>query len=297
MRVIAAIDVGTNTTRMLVSRVQDGRLLPIASSSTMTALGEGLERTGRVPAHALELVEHTVRAMAGEARMLGARTLVVACTAVAREAANAPALLDALERAAGVRPRVLSGAEEAALTFAGLGTAQTPPDFVAADLGGGSLELMGGRGGALQWVTSLPIGVRKMTERYEPTDPPALDLLGPMSAFARSIIEPVAAAHPATGAVATGGSAVALGVLAATPRLDREALVRAVEVLASGSAEDIAADTGLEPARLRLCLAGAAVLEAVRRAFGVEALQVSAAGLREGLVMEAAGATAGAGNT
>ena len=286
---IAAIDVGTNTTRLLVSRVVDRRLTPVASSSTMTALGEGLERTGRIPVHAMQLTEDTVAAMAAEARALGASTLVVACTAVAREAENAGQLLEALERVTGVRPRVLTGAEEASLTFAGLGTGATPPDFVAADLGGGSLELMGGRDGALRWVTSLPIGVRKMTERYEPTDPPSLDLLGPMSAFARGIIEPVAAAHPVTGAVATGGSAVALGVLAATPMLDRDALVRAVEVLASGSAEDIAADTGLEPARLRLCLAGAAVLEAVRRAFDVEALQVSAAGLREGLVMEAAG--------
>jgi exopolyphosphatase/guanosine-5'-triphosphate,3'-diphosphate pyrophosphatase len=274
---------------MLVARVLDGRLDPIASSSTMTALGEGLERTGGIAAHALDLAEATVAAMAAEARALGATAPMIACTAVAREAGNAADLLARLERASGVTPRVLTGAQEATLTFAGLGTAETPPDFVAADLGGGSLELMGGRDGVLRWVTSLPVGVRKMTERYEPTDPPALDLLGPMSAFARQVIEPVAAEHPAAGAVATGGSAVALGVLAATPRLDRDALVRAVEVLASAPAEDVAADTGLEPARLRLCLAGAAVLEAVRRAFGVEALQVSAAGLREGLVMEAAG--------
>jgi len=285
--VIAAIDVGTNTTRLLVSRIDGGRPVAIASSSTMTALGEGLERTGRIPPHALELTEHTVAAMVSEARALGTTRLVIACTAVAREAENAADLLAALERVAGVRPRVLTGAEEAALTFAGLGAAGTSDGLLAADLGGGSLELMGGRSGELRWVTSLPIGVRKMTEKYAPADPPALDLLGPMSAFARSLVEPVAAAHPASAAVATGGSAVALGVLADTPRLDRDALIRAVEVLASAPADDVAAETGLEPARVRLCLAGAAVLEAVRRAFGVEALEVTAAGLREGLVMEA----------
>lgn len=287
--IVAAIDVGTNTTRMLVSRIRDGRPVALASSSAMTALGEGLERTGVIPAHAMVVVEQTVAAMAGEARALGASPVVIACTAVAREAENAADLLSVLERATGIRPRVLSGPEEAALTFAGLGAADRAGRFMAVDLGGGSLELMGGNGGDLEWVTSLPIGVRKMTERYEPQDPPALDLLGPMSAFARSFVEPLAQAHPGTGsAIATGGSAVALGVLAATPRLDRDALVRAVEVLASAPAEDIASDTGLEAARLRLCLAGAAVLEAVRRAFGVEALEVSAAGLREGLVMEAA---------
>lgn len=284
----AAIDVGTNTTRLLVARVVGGRLDPITTSSTMTALGEGLGRTGVIADPALDLVEATVAGMVAHARALGASELLVACTAVARDAANASALLARLERVTGVTPRVLSGSEEAALTFAGLGTAETPSDFVAADLGGGSLELMGGRDGALQWVTSLPVGVRRITERHEPSDPPPRSLFEPMSEHAGRLIAPVAAAHPVGGAVATGGSAVALGALAATRRLDRDALIRAVEVVTSVPAEDVARESGVEAARVRMCLAGAAVLEAVRQQFGVDALQVAAAGLREGLVMEAA---------
>lgn len=283
---VAAIDVGTNTTRLLVARITDGVQSPIAHGSTMTALGEGVGATGRIRADALEFAEHTVAAMAREARELGAGRMVVACTAVARNAANADELLNALQRATGVRPRVLSGEEEAGLTFRGLMTTGMPDRFVAADLGGGSLELMGGDGGTLEWVTSLPIGVRSMTERHRPGDPPALDVTGPMVDEALEQVGPVAQLHPATAVVATGGSASALATLAGTDRLDRAGLLHAAERLAGAAAADIAAETGLEPARIRMCLAGAAVLEAVRRAFDVEALQVSQAGIREGLVAE-----------
>jgi len=285
--VVAAIDVGTNTTRLLVAAATEGRITPLASGAAMTALGEGLGRTGRIADAALDAAAETVAAMAAEARALGARHLVVACTAVARDAANADELLRRLEEASGVRPRVLSGTEEAHITFRGVVTADAPDPLLAADLGGGSLELMGGRAGRLDWATSLPLGARLLTERYEPADPPALDLVGPMVAYARSLVEPVADGHPAAGAIVSGGSAVALARLAATDDLDRDALVRAVERLAAAPAEDVAAETGLAPARVRLCMAGAAVLEAVRRAFAVEALHVTEAGLREGLVAEA----------
>lgn len=253
----------------------------------MTALGENLAGTGRIAATGLEAVHQVAAAMAAEARALGAADLIVACTAVARDAANAEDLLAVLEDATGVRPRVLSGDDEARLTFLGLVSAGAPDPLLAADLGGGSLELMGGDGGDLRWATSMPLGVRRTTERYAPDDPPALDLLGPMVAYARSHIDPVAAAHQASSALAAGGSAVALARLADTERLDRDALVRAVERLAAAPADDVAAETGLEPARVRMCFAGAAILEAVRRSFGLDAVQVSHAGLREGLVMEA----------
>jgi exopolyphosphatase / guanosine-5'-triphosphate,3'-diphosphate pyrophosphatase len=282
----AAIDVGTNTTRLLVARVEHGRVAPIAQGSSMTALGEGLERTGVIGLSGLDAVREVAAAMAEEARTLGAQSLVVACTAVARDARNAEALLTVLEQATGVRPRVLSGDEEALLTFRGLVGSGAPDPLLAADLGGGSLELMGGTGGELGWSASLPLGVRRVTERYRPADPPQLDLLGPMVSYARSLIDPVARHHDADGALVAGGSAVALGRLAGTDRLDRQALVEAVERLAAAPAEDVAAETGLEPARVRMCFAGAGVLEAVRRAFALDALTVSHAGLREGLVLE-----------
>ena len=285
---VAAIDVGTNTTRLLVARANGGRIEPLARGSAMTALGAGLKPGGRIGAAGLDLVELTVRQMADEARRLGARRLVVACTAPGRTAANAEDLMRRLADASGVTPRVLSGPEEAELAFRGMVASGAPDPLLAIDLGGGSLELMGGERGRLRWATSVPIGARSLTERFAPGDPPLIDLLEPMVAAVRELVDSVSV--PATGreAIATGGSAEALGRLVGTDMLDRGALLHAVERLAAAPADDLADETGMEAARLRLSLAGAAALEAVRRAFGLEALRVSLAGLREGLVLEAA---------
>jgi exopolyphosphatase / guanosine-5'-triphosphate,3'-diphosphate pyrophosphatase len=284
---VAAIDVGTNTTRLLVARAIGGRVEPLATGSAMTALGAGLKPGGRIRAEGLDLVELTVRQMADEARSLGARRIVVACTAPGRVAGNADELLQVLARASGVTPRVLSGPEEAELAFRGMMAGDAPDPLLAIDLGGGSLELMGGDRGALRWATSVPIGVRFLTERFAPADPPSIDLLEPMIAAVREMVDPLELPAHGDEAVASGGSAVALSVLAGTEVLDRDALVRAVERLAASPAEDLADETGVEAARLRLSLAGAAALEAVRRSFGLDDLRVSRAGLREGLVLEA----------
>jgi exopolyphosphatase/guanosine-5'-triphosphate,3'-diphosphate pyrophosphatase len=284
---VAAIDVGTNTTRLLVARAIDGRIEPLASGSAMTALGAGLTPGGDIGREGLELVSATVRQMAEEARRLGAERLVVATTAPGRTAGNAAVLLARLEAAAGVPARVLSGTEEAALTFRGMVAAGAPDPLLAIDLGGGSLEMMGGEGGALRWATSIPIGVRSLSERFAPPDPPPLDLLEPMVSAVRELLDAVDLPVRGTEAVAAGGSAEALGTLAGSDRLDRDALLRAVERLAATSAADLAEETGIDPKRLRLCMAGAAAFEAVRRSFRIDVLHVSHAGIREGLVLEA----------
>jgi len=284
---VAAIDVGTNTTRLLVARAVGGRIQPLASGSAMTALGAGLVPGGDIGREGLELVSATVRQMADEARRLGAERLVVATTAPGRTARNAAVLLAHLEAAAGVPARVLTGTEEAALTFRGMVASGAPDPLLAVDLGGGSLELMGGEGGALRWATSIPIGVRVLSERFAPPDPPALDLLEPMVAAVRELLDAVDVPVRGTEALAAGGSAEALGTLAGSDRLDRDGLLRAVERLAAAPADDLAGETGLEPKRLRLCMAGAAAFEAVRRSFRIDVLHVSHAGIREGLVLEA----------
>ncbi len=287
--IAAAIDVGTNTTRLLVAEVEDGRITPLAADGVMTALGAGLDQSGRIADVGLDLVAQTTAAMSERARALGAERLVIACTAVGRDADNAADLLDRIATATGAAPRVLTGEEEAALTYAGLVAAETGGGLVAADLGGGSLELMGGHHGHLDWATSLPVGVRRITERHGIADPPDPAAFEPIAAEVAALVRPVAADHPATAIFAAGGSAAALGVLARTDRLDAAALTGVPAALAGRSADQVAATTGLEAARVRLCLAGAAALEGVRRAFGVDELEITHAGLREGLVLEAIG--------
>lgn len=286
--IAAAIDVGTNTTRLLVAQVESGRITPVATDGVMTALGTGLDRTGRIAEEGLELVEATVARMADRARGLGAERIVVACTAIGRDADNAAELTARIAAASGVRPEVLSGEREARLAFAGIVASGASDPLIAADLGGGSLELMGGTGGRLEWATSLPIGVRKLSERFGIGDPPSPAQAGPISDDVAARVEPVAAAHPARAVLVTGGSAAAIAQLAGSAHLDGPALGRVAQRLAGAPADRLAAATGLEPARLRLCFAGVAALDGIRRSFGLDALDVSTAGVREGLVLEAA---------
>jgi len=287
---MAAIDVGTNTTRSLVARADGGRLERLAARAVMTSLGRGLVQTGRIDPEALDALTSTASDMAAEARGLGAERLVVGCTAVARDAANADELLERLRAATGEAPRVLSGDEEAALTFRGLVAVGAPDPLLACDLGGGSLEIMGGEGGRLEWSVSLALGVRRLTERFALPDPPPLEEAGRLIALVERDVREAVGDRPAGGGVAAGGSAEAVARLAGTETLDGAALRRAIERLAAAPAAEVAAESGLEPERARLSFAGAAVIDGVRRAVALPSLQASEAGVREGLILEALGA-------
>jgi exopolyphosphatase/guanosine-5'-triphosphate,3'-diphosphate pyrophosphatase len=284
--IAAAIDVGTNTTRLLVARVESGQIAALRTDRVMTALGTGVEQTGRITNAGLDLAEQTITTMVDDARALGAERIAIACTAVGRDATNTAELLARIATATGIAAHVLSGQREAELTFAGLVATGASDPLVAADLGGGSLEVMGGIAGRLAWATSLPLGVRKLTERYGITDPPAAEHREEITAFVVGAIAPIAASHAAHAILVTGGSATALAHVTGTTHLDAAALARAAELLSEHCADELAEPTGLEPARLRMCFAGVAVLDGLRRAFGLEALDVSTAGLREGLILE-----------
>jgi exopolyphosphatase / guanosine-5'-triphosphate,3'-diphosphate pyrophosphatase len=284
-----AIDVGTDTTRLLVARVVDGRPKVVASGASRTGLGDAMATTRRFTAAAMERTEQAVGAMVAEAHELGVTEPVIALTGRFRDALNGDELLERLEKTVGTRPLVLTAIEETRLTFTGLvAAAQVSSPVLAVDLGAASLELMGGTSEQLDWAASVPLGTLLLNERYDPSDPPSLDVVGPMLVYARSLLDRVAEGHPVEVALAIGGGAEAVGLLAETDHLDRNALVHALERLAAMPAEDLADDMGISVARVALCLCGTTVLEAVRRAFDLEHLTVSRAGLREGLVLERA---------
>ncbi len=182
---------------------------------------------------------------------------------------------------------MLSDEHEAALTYAGLVAAGAADDLVAADLGGGSLELMGGHSGRLGWATSLAVGVRKLTERFCVADPPERSGWDAIVKDMDARVRPIAEVHPANAIVITGGSAAAVARLAGSERLDGAALAGVADLLATRPADELARATGVEAARLRLRFAGTGALEGIRRAVALDALEVSTAGLREGLVLGA----------
>jgi exopolyphosphatase / guanosine-5'-triphosphate,3'-diphosphate pyrophosphatase len=174
-RRLAAIDLGTNSVRLLVARVTEGSgaLGEIARDMVITRLGQGVDRTGSISAEALRRTLAVVERYCRRARALGAERVHLAATSAARDAANREELAQAVERLTGEPMEVLSGRQEAARSFVG-GTRglASPGPFLVVDIGGGSTEFALGEREASAAV-SAQIGSVRLTERYVHTDPPS----------------------------------------------------------------------------------------------------------------------------
>ncbi|MCW2952351.1 MAG: Ppx/GppA phosphatase, partial [Conexibacter sp.] len=228
----------------------------------------------------------------------GAGALRVVATAAVRRAANGAEVCGALREAAGVEVELLDAVTEARLAFAGatraLVAGEVEPDapLGVVDVGGGSSELvLGTRAIGVTWSTSLPFGSGDLAAAHLRSDPPAPAELAAIrervaAAFAGLAATVAAAlARPPVRVFAVGGSATSICRLVGR-RLDGERLRRAVELLASAPAEELARDHDLDPVRVRLMPAGILVLAAAADLLGP--LEVADGGLREGVVLELA---------
>jgi exopolyphosphatase/guanosine-5'-triphosphate,3'-diphosphate pyrophosphatase len=209
--VLAALDCGTNSTRLLVVD-EDGRVL--TRRMTVTRLGQGVDRTRRLAPEAIERTVAVLRQYAAEMARLGVTRARLAATSAARDAENAATFLAAAAEATGVDPEILSGEEEARLSFQGA-TAQLPPDLAAAgpvlvvDIGGGSTELAVGRPEEPDAVraVSVDLGCVRLTERFLAEDPPSAAALGAARAEVRAVLS---TAHEVLPTPAPGGTLVGL---------------------------------------------------------------------------------------
>jgi exopolyphosphatase/guanosine-5'-triphosphate,3'-diphosphate pyrophosphatase len=284
--VVGVIDIGTNTTRLLVAEVQGADLRPLLQRRHFAAAGR--ER--------VEDLVDLVGREAAAARRAGAERIEVVGTSPLRRLAEARRLSLACERAGAGPLRILSEGEEAELAFAGA-TACEPGELPAAvavvDVGGGSTELVvGSPGEGPEWWASRPVGSRNLTERALLSDPPSPDqLAAARNAAARRLagVEP----PECELALAVGGGAASLRRLCGDS-LDRPAIAGAIERLVAGDSAATAGALGLEPRRVRLMPAALVVLEAVCELLP-EPLRVGRGGIREGLALELAGVRAGSG--
>jgi exopolyphosphatase/guanosine-5'-triphosphate,3'-diphosphate pyrophosphatase len=283
----ACIDVGSNTTRLLVAMDDGSRLVEVFSERAFTRLGAACACDGEIGTDKLAEVASVVARQVRMARQLGVSRLRVVATAAVRQAANGAALAAAVHDACGVTLEILHSEEEARLAFAGaLGMLnQAPPGPLAVvDVGGGSTELVVGTAvGGVTWSVSLPLGSGVVTRAHLPTDPPsAAELARLRRKLARSFAA-VNAPRPTT-AYAVGGSATSLQRLVGNV-LEREALARGLQALVTRPAGEIALRLGLHPERARLLPAGILLLDAASRALQAP-LQLAGGGLREGVVLE-----------
>ncbi len=284
----ACIDIGSNTTRLLVAECDGEQLLEIHQERAFTRLGRGVLSDGAIaPGKIPEAVE-VVAAQLRTARELGAVQIHGVATAAIRRASNGRALLDAIQRACGLEIDVLSGEEEARLAF--LGAARTlghDPEgsLGVVDVGGGSSELVVGTvPDHVGWCTSFGVGSGDLAERYLRSDPPAAEELAAARTRVAEALEGIDAPHPAE-AVAVGGSAASLRRLAG-PLLDGDSFARTLGLLGSEQAGEIARRFALDVERVRLLPAGLLILQAASELFG-SPLQVGRGGVREGVLLEA----------
>lgn len=293
---LAAIDIGTNTIRLLVARpTWAGGALglePLASETATVRLGYGVERTGRFESARINRAVETVAEYGRIAAGLGASPILVAATSAARDAANGAELGARIAAMSGLTVQIIGGAREAALTFAGATAGESlAGTLLVADLGGGSLELIVARDGALLSAASLQVGSGRLTERHIPDDPPAEAAMMAAADDARATLAPHAADAPPIGrAILVGGTAKALAVLVPTPdaplALTTERLARAAALLTGADSATLAARHRLDPERVRTLPAGAAIIGAILAAYRLAAGTIGSGGIREGLLLD-----------
>lgn len=293
---LAAIDIGTNTIRLLVAAPTDEGgalgLRPLATRSATVRLGHGVERTGRLDPARLERAVATIEEYRQIAADLGASPILLAATSAVRDAANGGELRDRIAAASGLTMEIVAGEREAALTFAGATAGQTlAGTLLVGDLGGGSLELIVARDGAPLSAVSLQLGSGRLTERHIASDPPDPAMIAAAEADARAVLAPHAeAAPPVERLIMVGGTATSILVLVPrpddTPRITARRLAGATARLVGAPAAALAAETGLDEERVRTLPAGVAIVGAILAAYGLDLAIVGGGGIREGLLLD-----------
>jgi exopolyphosphatase/guanosine-5'-triphosphate,3'-diphosphate pyrophosphatase len=287
---VAAIDQGTNTTRLLVADVIDGHVEEISRRTAITRLGEGVDSRGKLLPLPIARVRNVLSDYRRELEALGAERALLVATSAVRDAENGEAFLGEIEWSYGFTTRLLSGDEEAELTLRGVGPIDD--STVVVDLGGGSTELIGaGR------RVSIDIGSVRLTERFLPSDPPTADELDALHAAIRSALEAEdLAAERAIGVAGTVTSIAALDLgLAEYDRdqvqghvLSRQGVERQLDRLAALPLAERRRIPALEPERAPVIVAGTAILLEIMRHLDLDEIQVSEHDILDGAALEAA---------
>ena len=285
----ACVDIGTNTTRLLVAERRGGGLRQVVAARRFVRIVPGPD--GAIPAETVARLAEAVAAQVRVARDHQAGQVRTVATAAIRAAPNRHELCRAVARAAGVEVEVLSGEEEAALAFAGAVAmlAEPPPDGLlgVVDVGGGSSELVAGTpDGGVSWWASLPLGLRG-AHRPPPALRPAGRSTSSPRCAPRSTPSSAPSGHPRHARVRRSAAAPPRSPPRRAASSAPETLARVLSVLIAAPAADAARRLALPVERVRLLPAGLLMLEAAWVAFGRPPLRIVRGGLREGVVLRA----------
>ena len=281
-----AIDIGSNTTRLLVAEPVDGQLKKAMEQRAYTRIGKAVAEDG-IPPEKVGEVADVVATQVRLAREMGAETIRAVATAAIRDAANGSDVAQRIGEGAGVPVEVLSDEEEGRLSFLGATKGLGHPvegKIGVVDVGGGSSEVIVGtvRGG-VEKVRSWKVGSGVLADELIGSDPPSAAEIRKIRDRIDDIFEGVQFERPAQ-AVAVGGSATSLRRLVGSV-LEYETLERGIRVLCGDPAADVARRFELDPERVRILATGVLLLEKLSGLLG-QPLQIGKGGLREGVILD-----------
>ena len=304
MKRVAAVDIGTNSVRLLVADVdgaspRDAKIVPLDRRMRITRLGQGVDGTRALAPEAIARTAAVLREYRDAIAEHGVTQVRATATSAARDASNRDEFFTAAHGALGVTPELLSGEEEAALSFLGAtADLDAPAPYLVVDIGGGSTEFVLGTDAPVG-LLSLDMGCVRITEQFIHSDPPAPEELSNAVAVVRDLVAEVPRVIPgALDAVTLVGLAGTVTTVAAVEqglpeydpekihhfRLTREAAEDVFRTLATESAEQRRHNPGLESGRVDVIVGGAAVLVGIFRVLGFDEMLVSEADILDGLV-------------
>jgi exopolyphosphatase/guanosine-5'-triphosphate,3'-diphosphate pyrophosphatase len=283
----AAIDIGSNTTRVLVAEPVDGQLKKVMEQRAYTRINKAADEDGLIPEEKAQEVADVVATQVRLARELGAETIRSVATAAVREATNGAETARRISEESGVPVEILSEEEEGRLSFIGATKTLGHPvegKVGVVDVGGGSTEvILGTVSGGVDWVRSWRVGSGALADELIASDPPSAAEIRKIRDRIDDIFEGVEIERPAQ-AVAVGGSATSLRRLVGAV-LEYETLERGIRVLSGDPAAEVARRFELDPERVRILATGVLLLEKVSELLG-QPLQIGKGGLREGIILD-----------
>jgi exopolyphosphatase/guanosine-5'-triphosphate,3'-diphosphate pyrophosphatase len=304
---VAAIDCGTNSIRLLVAdAAEDGSLTDIVREMKIVRLGQDVDRTGRLAPEAIERTRVALADYAATIRDLGAERVRMAATSASRDASNRDDFVAMVRTTLGQDPEVITGAEEARLSFVGAcsGVRSARSPLLVADLGGGSTELvLGDPGSSEVRAFSMDIGSVRMTERHLRDDPPSEEQIAAAVADINAAIDIAARSVPIDDAstfVGVAGTITTVAALALElPEYDSarihglvlpsEDVERVTHMLLHSTHDERAALPSLHPGRVDVIGAGALILRTLIRHIGVDELVVSEHDILDGIALSLVG--------
>jgi exopolyphosphatase/guanosine-5'-triphosphate,3'-diphosphate pyrophosphatase len=303
-RRVAAIDCGTNSIRLLVADVdpERGTLTDVDRRMEIVRLGQGVDTSGRLAPGALDRTMHALRGYAAVITRLGASDVRMVATSATRDAANAAEFVRRVTAVLGTAPEVLSGDEEARLSFTGAtaeldGVPSAEPPYLVVDIGGGSTEFVLGAAGTVSAAASVDIGCVRMTERHLRSDPPSPEQIAAATADIDAAVGRAATmvdGDQARTLVGLAGSVttvagIAMDLPAYDPARLHHARVAAAEVhavatrLLSLTRAERARIAVMHPGRVDVIGAGALILDRIMSLFGLAEVLVSEHDILDGI--------------